>query len=311
MIRRSGSNRSEVPPDSLAELRVERAGEPSVHPGDPGAQCGASPEMANLPINDRDLLPLVQTEILPGLHLKYGPSIPAGRPGSDAGPELDPAFLNQFADHLVMSDLVAAWACVESVRSQGATADWIALTLFTQTAVELGTRWEDDRNNFAEVTIAMSHLSAFLRRNSEEYPACRQQHRVDCRILMSPAPGEQHTFGLSIASEYFMRAGFDVHTHGESSVDGLVDHIREQSFDIVGLSLGSLRNQDALAVVIRRLRRASRQRALGIIVGGPLFGLHPDLYRQVGADLMIIDIREAPLRVMKLVQMLTRRHGGR
>ncbi len=316
-------NRSEGSRESAAEPRLDRLDlemdtQASDHyeSGQFRADCrdigsGISPDLADVPVSDQELLPIVQAAILPGLHLKYGPTLAPAEAVETAGPSLDPGVLSKFVDSLVESDLEAAWACVERMRGHGATAEWVVLELFSSAAVMLGERWDEDENSFAEVTIAMSHLSAFLRRNSEEFLASGRHHRMDCRILMTPAPGEQHTFGLGIASEYFLRAGFEVYTQGDSSLQSLVDYVRDQAFDAVGLSLGSIKHKDALANAIRRLRRASRQRALAIVVGGPLFGFYPDLYREVGADLMITDIREGPVRVMKLVKMLARRHGAR
>ena len=58
---------------------------------------------------------------------------------------------------------------------------------------------------------------------------------------------------------------------------------------------------------IRALRRASRNRAIGVLVGGPLFIDHPELVARVGADATAIDGGQAPIQAQNLLALLARR----
>ena len=262
--------------------------------------------------SDEALLPIVRADVLPCLHAKFGVASPARARRADHGAPaggLDPALVDRFTGALIDGDTESAWNVIESLRALGASPEWIVIELLPLAALRLGERWEDDTATFSVVTIAMSHLSGLLRRLSAEFVLAGRGGRTHGRLLMAPAPGEQHSFGLSIASEFFVRAGFDVHTLASSSLDALLDAARTESFDAVGLSMGALVHRQSCTDTIRRLRSASRNRSLAVMVGGAAFTLEPGLARQVGADLMVGDVRDGPVRLMRLVRLLARRYG--
>lgn len=257
------------------------------------------------------LLPVVQSDVLPCLHAKYGPVGASAHSSAGRGepsPTLQDHEIGRFADALLASDINKAWTLVEQLRARGASAEWIVVDMFGAGARALGVRWEDDLNDFTQITIAMSHLTAMLRKISGEFVGTGRFVSAQCRMLLAPAPGEQHSFGLAIASEFFLRSGFEVHTYTSSTLNSLVDAIRADSFSVVGLSMGAIANRDSLSETIRRLRSVSRNRAVAIVVGGAIFDKQPELCHQVGADMHVRDIREGPVRVMKLVNLMARRY---
>ncbi len=83
--------------------------------------------------------------------------------------------------------------------------------------------------------------------------------------------------------------------------------VRSEWFAVVGLSVASETRIDALANGIRALRRASRNRAIGVLVGGPLFLAHPELVGHVGADATALDGGQAPDQAQNVLALLARR----
>jgi methanogenic corrinoid protein MtbC1 len=61
----------------------------------------------------------------------------------------------------------------------------------------------------------------------------------------------------------------------------------------VGLSVGCEVRVESLSAAIRSVRRASLNRSIGVMVGGPLFNKFPELVGQVGADASARDGRTA------------------
>ena len=120
-------------------------------------------------------------------------------------------------------------------------------------------------------------------------------------VLLLPAPGEQHTLGLVILSEFFRREGWQVVGGPVSNGAGTADLVRSTWVDVVGFSLGSTRHLDGLAASIRGVRAASRNRYLGVMVGGPLFLQRPDLVRRVGADTTAVRCPDRDAAGKKLV----------
>jgi MerR family transcriptional regulator, light-induced transcriptional regulator len=70
---------------------------------------------------------------------------------------------------------------------------------------------------------------------------------------------------------------------------------------VVGFSLGAEVRLDALAKTIDAVRHAACNHDLAVVVGGPLFGVHPEFVETVGADGMTIDGREAPSLAERLI----------
>jgi methanogenic corrinoid protein MtbC1 len=123
------------------------------------------------------------------------------------------------------------------------------------------------------------------------------------RVLLLPAPGEQHTFGLVIVSEFFRRAGWEVHGAAQMAERDLRRLIGGTSFPLAGLTLGSELRVEALAAAIRLIRATSCNPDIRIMVGGPLFVARPELAQAVGADATAVDGRMAVAQAHHLLNL--------
>jgi methanogenic corrinoid protein MtbC1 len=119
--------------------------------------------------------------------------------------------------------------------------------------------------------------------------------------LLLPAPGEQHTFGLSMVAEFFVRAGWEVVGLMDPSAGHYLDRVKDEWFDLVGLSAGSTTRLEAMADCIASVRQQSHNRAVAVLVGGPLFVVHPEFVERLGADGVVTDGRQAPLLAERLM----------
>ena len=111
-------------------------------------------------------------------------------------------------------------------------------------------------------------------------------------VLLTIIPGEQHSFGLSMVAEFFRRAG----------AQELTSLVHNHWFDIVGFSVSSDRRLDELKKDIHDIRRGSRNRHVGIIIGGPMVIAQPDLVASMGADIMSADATTAPQQARGLIE---------
>jgi len=192
---------------------------------------------------------------------------------------------------------------VESLLLRGATPEALYMGILSDAARWLGLMWEEDRCDFAQVTIGLGRLQQAARLLSPRFQAVSVARGDGRCLLLMPAPGDQHTFGLLILGEFFQRAGWRVQggpksggpksggpNSGGTNAEELV---RRTWFDVAGFSIGSERLLDDLAETIRRVRLASCNRGMGVMVGGPLFQQRPDLVARAGADAMAADAPEA------------------
>ena len=102
--------------------------------------------------------------------------------------------------------------------------------------------------------------------------------------LVVPASGDQHRFGASIVNEFLRLAGWRVVEPVQLSRADLLDLVAEQHLDLLGLSVGSDACLATVGEDIRRLRKASANPNMGVLIGGPSIAGDSRKARLVGAD---------------------------
>ena len=185
---------------------------------------------------------------------------------------------------------------------RGVSIENIFLGLLGPAARELGARWDQDLVAFTDVTVAVGRIQRIMRSLSPAFGSDVEHPADGRRVLLLPAPGEQHTLGLSMVAAFFRRARWDVVGDDAASSADAAALVRGEWFDVLGISAGSDARLDWLKSGIAEVRKASRNRAIGILVGGPSFSLNPELAALVGADATAVDGRQAPIMAEQLMQ---------
>lgn len=265
----------------------------------------------------RSPLPLGRDAVAAG---GLAPAAGVGRALSEVRPALDAP---RFAAVVLGADDAELFAQIESLVADGCSIESLYMDLLAPTARHLGRMWADDRCNFADVTIGTGRLQQLLRRLSPAFGQAPRAPQDGRRVLLLPAPGEHHTLGLAMVADYFSRAGWLVSAGGHlesaelavksnatAKESAAARHafltetlrtVRRDWFDVIGISLGSSRGLAELRRFIADLRQSSRNRGLGILVGGPLFVTQPDAAHDVGADATAASGREAPMVAEQLL----------
>jgi methanogenic corrinoid protein MtbC1 len=229
----------------------------------------------------------IETEILPRLVQQHRPPEPAGSAAVSA------AEVQAMVHALVDDSEARVNALVEQLRARGVGVASLYLDLLTPAARELGALWEEDRVDFATVTVGLGRLQVLLRQLSPDFGSEIEHPRHGRRVLLTQPDSEQHMFGLSMVAEFFRRDGWDV-LGGVAGVGiDATAWARRDWFDVVGFSIGSEVSLPWLRDTIAQVRKVSRNRALVVLVGGPIFSLHPQWAADIGAD-ATTDGRSAP-----------------
>jgi len=254
-----------------------------------------------------DLVTTIEGEIIPRLMLAHS-SGTAERPSvrSDMA-RLDDEDVVEFARLVMGQDFSLARSYIDMARARGVGLETIFLDLMAPTARLLGELWKTDDCDFTDVTIGLSRLQQLLR----ELGPAFQGSLADCsdgrRVLLAPAPGEQHTFGLFMTEEFFRRSGWQVVSEMNASPEALSDIVRREWFSVVGFSLSGQRWLSELAAAIEIVRQNSRNQSIGIMVGGQLFLEQPELIALVGADVSATDARQAVLHAERMLGAVSMR----
>ena len=180
-----------------------------------------------------------------------------------------------------------------AMRLRGMGLETLWLDVLAPAARRLGDLWLQDVCSFVDVTAGVACLQGVLHDSADLGSIATQDVVESKRILLAAAPGEQHCFGIAMVAAFFRQAGWFVRLEGAPSDVDLAQAVKRNWFAIVGISESDETRLDALAALIRTLRRVSRNPAVRIMVGGPLFMYKPELARQVGADDTAFDGRQA------------------
>lgn len=247
----------------------------------------------------------IEHEIIPRLMLAHPTAGECLSPETTGSQQVSAADVETFAKLVLAPDENVAHACIEAMRSSGISVETIYTDLLAPVARHLGVLWEEDLCDFTEVTLGLGRLHQVLRELS---PAFNQANinASGHRVLLLPAPGEQHTFGLVMVSEFFRRAGWDVGGGPWEAGADPVLMVKREWFDVVGFSLGNITQLDALAASIKIVRKSSLNTSICVIVGGPLFLAHPEYVAYVNADAASTDGAQAPTLAKKLIASKSR-----
>ncbi|MCJ2024417.1 cobalamin-dependent protein [Methylobacterium sp. J-067] len=167
----------------------------------------------------------------------------------------------------------------------------LAAEMLAPVARDLGVMWEDDLCDFLDVTEAMGRLQSVLR-DAIGPQVGRGRARLGRSILLAGAPGETHTYGLCHVAGLLRDVGWTTTTVAGTGADplaALTTALATGWYDVLGLSLACDAHSPALRRAMPVIRRASRNPALRVVVGGALVargGAEPGLW---GADACLTD----------------------
>ncbi|PZN97177.1 MAG: cobalamin B12-binding protein [Alphaproteobacteria bacterium] len=256
---------------------------------------GASPDA---------LARVIESDIIPRLLLAHGN--PALSPPTLAVPNagIPDGYADQFAAATLTEEVGPLLARVESLMANGVSVETAYLHLLAPAARRLGSWWDEDACDFVDVTMGLWRLQEIVHALSALLPGIAPIEGVDRRALFAPAPGEQHGFGAIIVEEFFRRAGWQTWSAPALDEDELVALAAGRSFDIIGITVSVERHAAPLARTIAAIRRASRNPAVLVLVGGRVFTEQPALATEIGADGTAAD---GQLAVTLAETLLTRR----
>lgn len=246
---------------------------------------------------------VVEAEIIPRLALARGNPTKKPKPvQAEAGTTQDDT--SELVRRLMGKEDDSAWKLVELLEAQGTKPAALYLGIISEAARRLGELWEEDRCDFAQVTISLGRLQRLVRALSPSFQvaAVSQIGHADT-VMLLPAPGDQHTFGLVILAEFFQREGWNLIGGPVSMGYDAAELVRGAWVDVAGFSVGSHSRLESLAACIRAVRKSSQNRYLGVMVGGPLFIQHPELVTRVGADTTAPDAASAVRQAKGLLEL--------
>lgn len=211
-----------------------------------------------------------------------------GQADSSEGEAVENAL--RLAEALRRGDARDARRCLDARLEDGVAVDTLLRSDLVAAARLLGDFWSADTACFTEVTQGVGILQRLHRELADRDARPPALGDETPRILLAPAPGEQHDFGTSLAGTLLHRAGWDVTLVHAPSPARILASVAGGWFEVVGLSIASERHIEALGTLMRHLRSASANAQAEFVIGGWLAQTAPALLAEVGADRIIDDI---------------------
>jgi methanogenic corrinoid protein MtbC1 len=238
---------------------------------------------------------LVLDEIVPRLMRLHSEVIEPINPALGAPSEGEIVGLARI---VMTSDIDAAAAYVLALKARGLDMETLFLELLEPAARRLGEMWERDECSFVDVTIGVARLQNLLAifNSTNTIPALNEKRSV----LLVSTPGEQHSFGVAMLDKFLRAGGWTVHVERPKTPADVGAAVASGWFAVAGLSLSSETHLDVMEETIATIRRRSRNRAIGVMVGGSLFNEREGLAAGVGADATAANAPAVVLLAQKL-----------
>lgn len=268
-----------------------------------GGQAGGVKRAASLRDDCKDsLLAVIEEQIIPRLLnvQQFFPGKATNSAEEILGAE-QPEF-EAFTQHCLKGDALKANQIVDSLSERGLAHDRIFLELITPAARHLGALWDQDLCDFTQVTCGLAMMHQMIYRLGYESPAGQSAEGASERVMLACAPGSQHFLGLTIVADFFRQAGAEVVLEISSTESELLRAVANEWFDVVGISVAIHAQLQALPELIRHLRASSGNPKVRVVLGGPIFLMHECTAKDLGADAIFTDAREAVGEVKRLVR---------
>jgi len=248
----------------------------------------------------RSLDRVIEAEIIPRLMLAHSLEDANAAPSHS---EFREDAVDRLARMAVSEDAATVCAHLTDLLARGLSRKDLLLHVMAPAARRLGEYWEEDLCDFNDVTIGLLKLHRTLRRLMEATRPDNQDGGDAPSVLLAPACGEQHSFGVLVVSDFFERSGWRTRCEPQLTSAEAETLAGSEPFDIVGLSVSAETRLDSLKDEISAVRAASCNRDVRLMVGGRVFAEDGGLPDRVGADGAAADGAAAVMEAERLLQM--------
>lgn len=236
----------------------------------------------------------IEAEIIPRLMLAHRdrsrvPSDRAGRNQAFSGKDVE-----DFVGLLLAGAGDGADEAARSYVADGVSVEALILGLFGPAANRLGDMWTEDACDFVTVTLALGRLQQLVHELQDGSVGRAAKPEPSKNILLCAAPGESHTFGLLVVSEFLQQNGWSVTFEPNlGCVDDLLDLARVEDFAVIGITASCDKSIETLSACVQGIRSIPGREVSRILIGGGVFASCPERLSDIGADAYGRDAVEA------------------
>jgi excisionase family DNA binding protein len=183
-------------------------------------------------------------------------------------------------DRLTQGDGAGAWSVIEEALTSGSEPTFICSELLLPSMKIIGDEWEAGTRSIAEEHRASEITSRLIGRLGPRF-ARRGPSRGT--VVLGLAPGELHSLGAAVLSDFLRRAGYEPINLGANTPAASFVEMAHGADRLIAVLVGATTSgrDDAIGDVVGALRRA--RLSTPILVGGR--AVHDDEHAMsLGAD---------------------------
>jgi MerR family transcriptional regulator, light-induced transcriptional regulator len=194
---------------------------------------------------------------------------------------------------LLAADQVAAQTVVDRAHRLGWTIDDVRFGLIVPALHEVGDAWERGEIGVAEEHLATSVCQWLLFTLAGQV---RRPPRTGARVVVGCSEGELHALGALLVANVLAEHGWTVLLLGATTpVAAWRSIVAARHPDVVAVSTTGAGRLPEVGPTLHEIRRG-RPDCLAV-VGGQAYAGRNEAAAELGADLLVADIRELPARL--------------
>jgi len=244
----------------------------------------------------------IESEIIPRLMMGHKLELAnqgAGYQSSNI--EVKQTEIVDFCQTLLDGPIADCFTFIERMQKSGHTLVSLYMNLIPASTRRLQQLWESDENSFTEVTLALGRAQNLIHKLSPAFLSQGKLSQFQGNALLINAPGSQHTLGILIMGEFFKLNGWNTTVEIETSSADLKDRIHSQAYDLLAISISCEDQWGTMETLLNEVKKASKNKGILTLAGGPLFDFKPELIQECSADVCELTAEDAIKKVSDLI----------
>lgn len=206
---------------------------------------------------------------------------------------------HQYFEALRRGERHLASRLVLDAVAAGTPVKEIYLRVFQPAQHEIGRLWQTNRISVAQEHYCTAATQLIM---SQLYSHIFATAKNGRNLIATCVSGDLHEIGVRMVTDFFELEGWSTFYLGANTPHAsVIDAIKERRADVLAVSATISYHVDAVADLIRAVRRDPQTKHVKILAGGYPFNRDPSLWRKVGADGTAADAQQAILLAHQLV----------
>ncbi len=213
------------------------------------------------------LLNTIEDQIIPRLLLAHRSPLISGAVPADTF-EISEEEIERFAELSTGQDMAGLLGRLEGLLREGLPIQNVLLDVIAPAAHLLGEQWLDDERSFSDVTVGLGLLQRLVAVIGQKVEAPVTKEGL---VVLSAAPGEQHTLSIHVLAELLRAQGWAVQVEPVADEMALLELLERESVSAIGFTVSNDALIRRLGPLLERIR--ALQPNAKVMLGGAATGL--------------------------------------